>query len=221
MYLPYRFAVEDVRPLVADRSHVPPSGHTVFILPGCYICVFTVRSAEKEGLWVPFFHKNLDYCETLGYHSGQFFSRGGVFTEGMVSVHPVGLPHGPHPTALKALLDGKRPERFEEVGIMADFANPAQISDFALGISRPDYMKTWSGYVSDPRFQHSPTRLGEVQALAESVADVRDVLRPKGAEGAAGALRPWPAAKPARARPTGFAAGAASGAAPGRPPSSV
>jgi len=187
-YLPYRFAVEDVRPLVADRSHVPPSGHTVFILPGCYICVFTVRSAEKEGLWVPFFHKNLDYCETLGYHSGQFFSRGGVFTEGMVSVHPVGLPHGPHPTALKALLDGKRPERFEEVGIMADFANPAQISDFALGISRPDYMKTWSGYVSDPRFQHSPTRLGEVQAVAESVADVRDVLRPKGSEGEAGSL---------------------------------
>jgi homogentisate 1,2-dioxygenase len=69
-----------------------------------------------------FFHNNLDYCETLGYHVGRFFSRGGVFSEGMVSVHPVGLPHGPHPTALAALLDDKRPQRFEEVGIMADFA---------------------------------------------------------------------------------------------------
>ena len=75
-YLPYRFAVEDVRPLTADRSHVPPSGHTVFKLPGCYLCVFTVRSVEKEGMWLPFFHSNLDYCETLGYHFGDFFSAG-------------------------------------------------------------------------------------------------------------------------------------------------
>ena len=77
-YLPYRFAVEDVRPLVADRSHVPPSAHTVFTLPGCYLCVFTVRSVEREGMWLPFFHRNLDYLETIGYHSGDFFSRGGV-----------------------------------------------------------------------------------------------------------------------------------------------
>jgi homogentisate 1,2-dioxygenase len=77
-YLPYRFAVEDVRPLVADRSHVPPSGHTVFTLPGCYLCVFTVRSVEKDAMWLPFFHKNLDYCETLGFHFGEFFSAGGM-----------------------------------------------------------------------------------------------------------------------------------------------
>jgi homogentisate 1,2-dioxygenase len=181
-YLPYRFAVEDVRPLVADRSHVPPSGHTVFILPGCYICVFTVRSAEKEGLWVPFFHNNLDYCETLGYHVGRFFSRGGVFSEGMVSVHPVGLPHGPHPTALGALLDDKRPQLFGEVGIMADFANPARISDFALGLSRPGYMASWSGYVTEPRFLHDPGRLAKVRGEAERLADARDTMRPAASE---------------------------------------
>ncbi|HEV8642477.1 MAG TPA: homogentisate 1,2-dioxygenase, partial [Methylomirabilota bacterium] len=49
-YLPYKFAVEDVRPLVADRSHVPPSGHMIFTLPGCYLCVFTVRSVEKDAM---------------------------------------------------------------------------------------------------------------------------------------------------------------------------
>jgi homogentisate 1,2-dioxygenase len=182
-YLPYKFAVEDVRPLVADRSHVPPSGHTVFILPGCYICVFTVRSAEKEGLWVPFFHNNLDYCETLGYHVGRFFSRGGVFSEGMVSVHPVGLPHGPHPAAMAALLDDRRPQVFEEVGIMADFANPAKISDFALGLSQPDYMASWSGYVTDARFCHDPGRLAQVRGVAERLADARDRLRPGAGEG--------------------------------------
>src|SRR5947207_1299762 len=52
-YLPYRFAVEDVRPLVADRSHVPPSGHTVFTLPGCYLCVFALglRRADYMDTW--------------------------------------------------------------------------------------------------------------------------------------------------------------------------
>ena len=88
-YLPYKFAVEDVRPLVADRSHVPPSGHTIFKLPGCYICVFTVRSVEKDAMWLPFFHKNLDYCETLAYHFGEFFSGGGVVGPGMITERTV------------------------------------------------------------------------------------------------------------------------------------
>ncbi len=177
-YLPYRLAVEDVRPLVADRSHVPPSGHTVFVLPGCYLCVFTVRSVEREGMWVPFFHKNLDYVETIGYHAGEFFSRGGVFSEGMVSVHPVGLPHGPHPAALRAFLDGRRPEAFDEVGIMADFAVPAQISDVALGLSRADYMESWAAYTADPRFRFAETRLAEVRHAADGLAGERDRLRP-------------------------------------------
>ena len=177
-YLPYRFAVEDVRPLVADRSHVPPSGHTVFRLPGCYLCVFTVRSVEKEGMWLPFFHRNLDYCETIGYHFGDFFSRRGVVSEGMVSVHPVGLPHGPSPAALTAFMDGRRPEVHQEVGIMADFANPAEISEFALGLSRADYMSSWSGYTTDARFTYRPDRLGDVRAAAERLADARDALRP-------------------------------------------
>jgi homogentisate 1,2-dioxygenase len=186
-YLPYRFAVEDVRPLMADRSHVPPSGHTVFKLPGCYLCVFTVRRAERDGMWVPFFHKNLDYLETLGYHYGDFFSAGGVVQPGMVTVHPVGLPHGPKPGSLKPFLDGKRPERFDEVGIMADFANPARISDFALGLSRPGYMEAWGGYVSEARFGWSATRLDEVRGLGERLADARDEMRPpSGDEDAAG-----------------------------------
>jgi len=176
--LPYRFAVEDVRPLVADRSHMPLSAHTVFKLPGCYLCVFTVRSVEKEGMWLPFFHKNLDYLETLGYHFGDFFSAGGVVREGMVTIHPVGLPHGPKPAALKAFLDGRTPSVHREVAIMADLANPTAISEFALGLARPDYMKSWGGYATDPRFVHRPDRLAEVRGLAERLADARDELRP-------------------------------------------
>src|SRR5437762_542055 len=178
-YLPYRFAVEDVRPLVADRSHVPPSGHTIFKLPGCYICIFTVRSVEKEGMWLPFFHKNLDYLETLGYHFGDFFSGGGVVREGMVTLHPVGLPHGPKPASLKAFLDGRNPSVHHEVGIMADLANPTQVSEFALSLGKPDYMQSWAAYTTDPRFAHRGDRLAEVRALAERHAAARDELRPK------------------------------------------
>jgi len=177
-YLPYRFAVEDVRPLVADRSHVPPSGHTVFKLPGCYLCVFTVRSVEREGMWLPFFHRNLDYLETLGYHSGEFFSRGGVIQEGMVTLHPVGLPHGPHPSALKAFMDDRRPETWREVGIMADFANPTRMSEFAASLSKKDYMASWAGYTTDPRFTYRATRLAEVRAASDRLAGARDALRP-------------------------------------------
>ena len=177
-YLPYKFAVEDVRPMVADRSHVPPSGHTIFTLPGCYICVFTVRSVEKESMWVPFFHRNLDYCETLGYHFGDFFSAGGAVQAGMVTVHPVGLPHGPKPKSLAAYMSGRRNEIHNELAVMADFANPTQISDFALGLSREGYMNTWAGYATDPKFAYDPARLDDVRAVADRLADARDDLRP-------------------------------------------
>src|SRR5262249_23971869 len=173
-----RLAVEDVRPLVADRSHVPPSGHTVFKLPGCYICVFTVRSVEKEGMWLPFFHRNLDYLETIGYHRGDFFSRGGVIRESMVTLHPVGLPHGPQPSALAAMMDGRRPEVCQEVAIMADLAKPTQMSDVARALSRPGYMETWSGYATEPRFAFRGSRLDDVRAAAERLAGARDRLRP-------------------------------------------
>ena len=92
----------------------------------------------------------------------------------------VGLPHGPHPKAMAALLDDRRPQVFEEVGIMADFANPAKISDFALELSRLDYMASWSGYTTDPRFLHDPGRLAQVRGEAERLADARDTLRPAG-----------------------------------------
>ena len=178
-YLPYKLAVEDVRPLMADRSHVPPSGHTVFKLPGCYLCVFTVRRAERDGMWVPFFHRNLDYLETIGYHFGDFFSGGGVVQAGMVTLHPVGLPHGPKPAALEAFLDGKRPDRFDEVGIMADLTNPTMISEFALGLSRPGYMASWGAYATKSRFSWSATRLDEVRAAGERLAGARDEIRPR------------------------------------------
>ena len=67
---------------------------------------------------------------------------------------------------------------------MADFANPVQISDFALGLSRPDYMSAWAAYTSDRRFVHDPARLDAVRAVAERLAGARDELAPSPEDGA-------------------------------------
>jgi homogentisate 1,2-dioxygenase len=133
---------------------------------------------EKEAMWLPFFHKNLDYCETIGFHFGEFFSSGGLSQAGMVTVHPVGLPHGPKPPALKAFMEGRRPAVHHEVAIMADFANPTRISEFALGLSRPGYMKAWAAYATDAPFAYDPSRLDDVRAVADRLIGVRDTLRP-------------------------------------------
>jgi hypothetical protein len=66
-----------------------------------------------------------------------------------------------------------------EVAVMADFANPTRISDFAVGLSRPGYMAAWSAYTSDPRFAFDQGRLEQVRTVAERLADARDALAPE------------------------------------------
>jgi hypothetical protein len=73
--------------------------------------------------------------------------------------------------------DGRRADLFTGVGIMADLANPATISEFALGLSRKDYMGSWDAYTTEPRFTFRETRLAEVRAAAERLAGARDTLR--------------------------------------------
>jgi len=120
----------------------------------------------------------MDYCETIGFHFGEFFSSGGMSQAGMVTVHPVGLPHGPKPPALRAFMDGHRPPVHNEVAVMADFANPTRISEFALGLSQPEYMKAWAAYATDPQFAYDPGRLDGVRTAADRLAGARDLLRP-------------------------------------------
>ena len=89
-------------------------------------------------MWVPFFHKNLDYLETLGYHFGEFFSGGGVVGAGMVTLHPVGLPHGPKPRR-SAGVHGRRQRAASTTRsrIMADFANPPRSRSGRSGSAVP------------------------------------------------------------------------------------
>jgi homogentisate 1,2-dioxygenase len=84
-----------------------------------------------------------------------------------------------HSSGFGPLAANRRRRLHNEVGIMADFTNPARISEYALGLSQPDYMKSWAGYTTEPRFAHRPDRLAEVRSLAEGLADARDELRPR------------------------------------------
>ena len=116
--LPVRLNWRDIRPLMSHRVHLPPSAHTTFLATRFVVCTFVPRPFETDpgALKVPFFHSNDDYDEVLFYHRGDFFSRDNIHA-GMVTLHPCGFPHGPHPKALAGALKPKKPET-DEVAVM-------------------------------------------------------------------------------------------------------
>ena len=101
--------VRDIRPVASHRYHLPPSVHTTFLADRFVVCTFTPRPFETDpgALKVPFFHNNDDFDEVLFYHAGDFFSRDNI-DAGMMTFHPSGFTHGPHPKALKSMLVQKQ-----------------------------------------------------------------------------------------------------------------
>ncbi|MGQ0658947.1 MAG: homogentisate 1,2-dioxygenase, partial [Chromatiales bacterium] len=101
--MPVRLNWRDIRPLMSHRYHVPPSAHTTFVAGRFVVCTFCPRPLESDpgALRVPFFHNNDDYEEVIFYHRGQFFSRDNI-RPGMMTLHPGGITHGPHPKAFAA-----------------------------------------------------------------------------------------------------------------------
>ena len=100
-----RINVRDIRPLMSHRYHLPPSAHTTFVGNRFVVCTFVPRPFETDpgAIKIPFFHNNDDYDEVIFYHAGDFFSRDNIHP-GMVTLHPGGFTHGPHPKALSRML---------------------------------------------------------------------------------------------------------------------
>lgn len=140
---PVRINVKDIRPLMSHRYHVPPSAHTTFVAQRFVICTFTPRPFESDpgALKVPFFHNNDDYDEVLFYHAGDFFSRDHIHP-GMITLHPCGFTHGPHPKALKNMLVPKKPAA-DEYAVMLDARDALDIGTAASGVEAPDYHRSW------------------------------------------------------------------------------
>ncbi|VAW59027.1 Homogentisate 1,2-dioxygenase [hydrothermal vent metagenome] len=141
--VPVKLNWRDIRPLMSHRYHLPPSAHTTFICDRFLISTFVPRPLESDpgALRVPFYHSNDDYDEVIFYHAGKFFSRDNI-DSGMISFHPAGIPHGPHPEACEAGKNYTRKET-DEVAIMIDARYPLQISPQARAIECRDYMNSW------------------------------------------------------------------------------
>ena len=133
----------DIRPLMSHRYHLPPSAHSTFVGNGFIICTFCPRPIESDpgALKVPFFHNNDDYDEVLFYHRGNFFSRDNI-EEGMVTFHPCGFAHGPHPKALKKALTNPNKET-DEVAVMIDTRYSLSVTEVAVKTENLDYINSW------------------------------------------------------------------------------
>jgi homogentisate 1,2-dioxygenase len=137
----WKLNIRDIRPVVSPRTHLPPSAHTTFLTKGAVVCSFLPRPLEEdpESVRVPFFHRNTDYDEFLFYHDGDFFSRQNI-KAGMVTLHPRGLHHGPHP---KAIANQYKKGRTDESAVMLDTKKKLKLTKEAEAIEWKEYWKSW------------------------------------------------------------------------------
>lgn len=140
-FFPFTLHIKDLMPMISARVHLPPSAHTTFAANGFVVCTFLPRPLESDSdaLKVPFYHQNIDYDEVLFYHDGNFFSRDNLHA-GMMTLHPAGFPHGPHPKAVK---NAGTKTHTDEVAVMIDTWSPLQIDANLEKVELKEYWKSW------------------------------------------------------------------------------
>lgn len=133
----------DIRPLMSHRYHLPPSAHTTFVAQRFVVCTFVPRPIESDpgALKVPFYHNNDDYDEVLFYHAGDFFSRDNI-ERGMVTFHPAGFTHGPHPKAFQAGREYRK-KFTDEVAVMLDTRDALEVGAAAVATENHEYVNSW------------------------------------------------------------------------------
>jgi homogentisate 1,2-dioxygenase len=143
--VPVKLNWRDIRPIASHRYHLPPSVHTTFLADKFVVCTFVPRPIESDpgALKVPFFHSNDDFDEVIFYHAGNFFSRDNI-KPGMITFHPAGFPHGPHPKAFAAGAKSERKET-DEVAVMIDTRLPLDATPLAESIEDVSYADSWRG----------------------------------------------------------------------------
>jgi homogentisate 1,2-dioxygenase len=138
---PFTLHVDDLMPIVSGRVHLPPSVHTTFVAQGFVVCTFLPRRIEEDAdaLKVPFYHQNMDFDEVLFYHDGNFFSRDNLHA-GMMTLHPAGFPHGPHPKAVKNI---SSKTHTDEYAVMIDTWETLQVDQNLESVEVQDYWQSW------------------------------------------------------------------------------
>lgn len=147
---PVKLNWRDIRPLMSHRYHLPPSAHTTFVAKNFVVCTFVPRPIESDpgALKVPFFHNNDDFDEVIFYHAGDFFSRDGIHP-GMVTLHPCGFTHGPHPKALGRMLVQPKIAT-DEYAVMIDARDALDVADAASAVEWAGYHQSWQTTPAQP-----------------------------------------------------------------------
>ena len=137
---PHAFNIEDFEPIVG-RIHQPPPVHQTFDGPGFVVCSFVPRLFDyhPEAIPAPYNHSNVDSDEVLYYVEGDFMSRKGI-ERASITVHPNGIPHGPHPGTYEGSI-GKKETR--ELAVMVDTFRPLQITAAAQDLEDDGYPFSW------------------------------------------------------------------------------
>ena len=139
-HYPYAFSIHNFEP-ITGRIHMPPPVHQTFEGRNFVICSFVPRMYDyhPDAIPAPYHHSNIDSDEILYYVDGDFMSRNNI-SKGQLTLHPGGIPHGPHPGAIERSI-GKKETR--ELAVMIDPFNPVMITETALELEVKDYYKTW------------------------------------------------------------------------------
>tara|TARA_R110001592_G_scaffold307299_2_gene580882 strand:- start:411154 stop:412314 length:1161 start_codon:yes stop_codon:yes gene_type:complete len=137
---PYAFNIKDFEP-ITGRVHQPPTVHQNFEAHNFVICSFCPRLYDyhPQAIPAPYNHSNIDSDEVLYYVDGDFMSRNNI-ERGMITLHPGGIPHGPHPGAYERSIGKKETE---ELAVMVDTFKPLKVTQNALDIMDADYHKSW------------------------------------------------------------------------------
>lgn len=137
---PYAFSIHDFEP-ITGRIHQPPPVHQTFETDAFVVCSFVPRLYDyhPQSIPAPYNHSNIDSDEVLYYVDGDFMSRNDV-EEGHISLHPAGIPHGPHPGAAERSI-GKT--KTDELAVMVDTFKPLMVTEEAMKIADESYHKSW------------------------------------------------------------------------------
>lgn len=137
---PYAFSIHDFEP-ITGRIHQPPPVHQTFESAGFVVCSFVPRLYDyhPESIPAPYNHSNIDSDEVLYYVDGDFMSRNDI-EAGHISLHPAGIPHGPHPGAMERSI-GKVDTH--ELAVMVDTFKPLMVTEEAMKIADEQYYQSW------------------------------------------------------------------------------
>ncbi len=137
---PWTFNINDFEP-ITGRIHMPPPSHQTFAGPNFVICSFCPRKLDFDPLAIPipYHHSNLNSEEMIYYVSGNFSSRRGIDVAS-VTLHPSGIPHGPHPGLAERSIGLTETH---ELAVMCDTFHPLRLTTLARGLDDPRYAYSW------------------------------------------------------------------------------